>query len=346
MDYSKIRSHWWSGTCYHLEQLNAIINSPDIYCYAYILHDKDKKENSDELKKPHYHFLVKFQKNQRGSWFKAFTTDDMGLVFYERCTIPQSAYDYLIHDTPACKKQGKHLYSPDERVSTIDTLDTPEKDGKKSNTEKFFERLHSGAANMELQKEFPTLYAQYGVDKIEKFRQDKLKKEHGQKFRDIQVTFIYGGTRLGKTTFVYEKYPIDDICRVNNYERGTFEDYQNQKILILDEFTGKIDITFLNNLLDKFPVNLPARYANRTACFDEVYIVSNLPLDRLYTFEKQSTPEVYNAFIQRIKNIIHFTGFLEWHYELKDGKPVPPPKQTKITDLIPLSDKEADELPF
>ena len=154
---------------------------------------------------------------------------------------------------------------------------------------------------------------------------------------------------MGKTTFVYEKYPIDDICRVNNYERGTFEDYQNQKILILDEFTGKIDITFLNNLLDKFPVNLPARYANRTACFDEVYIVSNLPLDRLYTFEKQSTPEVYNAFIQRIKNIIHFTGFLEWHYELKDGcimhKPVPPKKAT-LTDLVPLSDEDAGELPF
>jgi hypothetical protein len=55
------------------------------------LHDKDKKENSDELKKPHYHFLVHFEQAQRGAWFKAFATDDMGLVFYERFSIPKSA---------------------------------------------------------------------------------------------------------------------------------------------------------------------------------------------------------------------------------------------------------------
>ena len=85
-----------------------------------------------------------------------------------------------------------------------------------------------------------------------------------------------------------------------------------------------------------------SRQRSHTACFDEVYIVSNLPLDRLYTFEKQSTPEVYDAFIQRIKTIIKFTGFLEWHYELKDGKPVPPPK-LKVADLKPVDD---GELPF
>ena len=127
MDYSKILSRWWSGTCYHLEQLNAIITAQDIRHYAYILHDKDKQENG-EIKKPHYHFLVHFEHNQRGAWFKAFSTDDMGLVFFERCTIPKSAYDYLIHDTPACKKQGKHLYDPSERISTVESLDPAEKD--------------------------------------------------------------------------------------------------------------------------------------------------------------------------------------------------------------------------
>jgi hypothetical protein len=194
---------------------------------------------------------------------------------------------------------------------------------------------------MHLQKEFSTLYAQYGVDKIEKFRQDKLKDEHGQKFRDISVTFIYGSTRLGKTSYVYERYPLEDICRVNNYERGTFEDYQHQKILVLDEFTGKIEITFMNNLLDKFPVNLPARFANRTACFEEVYIISNLCLDKLYAFEQMNTPEVFHAFKARIKNIIRFTALGVWHYELKDGKPIREPHR-------PLNELRVvhDELPF
>lgn len=127
MDYSKIYSTWWSGTCYHKEQLDEIITSSDIQHYAYILHDKDKQSDSEELKKPHYHFLVQFARNQRGSWFKAFATDDMGLVFVQRCAIPKSAYDYLIHDTPTCRKEKKHLYDSSERISTIENFEDVDK---------------------------------------------------------------------------------------------------------------------------------------------------------------------------------------------------------------------------
>lgn len=123
MDYSKIRANWWSGTCYHKKQLDEIVTSTDVHRYAYILHDKDKQPNSDELKKPHYHFMVHFQQPQRGSWFKAFATDDMGIVFAKRCSIPKAAFDYLIHDTPACRKEGKHLYDSAERITTIENLD-------------------------------------------------------------------------------------------------------------------------------------------------------------------------------------------------------------------------------
>jgi hypothetical protein len=122
MDYTKIMATWWSGTCYHLEQLNAIIGSTDIKAYAYILHDKDLQENSTELKKPHYHFLVQLYRNQRGSWFKQFNTDDMGIVFVQPCYHPKSAFDYLIHDTPTARKQNKYLYHENERISTIDDL--------------------------------------------------------------------------------------------------------------------------------------------------------------------------------------------------------------------------------
>jgi hypothetical protein len=133
MDYAKIMATWWSGTCYHIEQLNTIISSTDIKAYAYILHDKDKQDNGEPkkshyladadnfgLKKPHYHFLVQLYRNQRGSWFKQFSTDDMGIVFVQPCYHPKSAFDYLIHDTPTAKKQNKYLYPESERVSTID----------------------------------------------------------------------------------------------------------------------------------------------------------------------------------------------------------------------------------
>ncbi|MDR0850779.1 MAG: hypothetical protein LBN07_04905 [Christensenellaceae bacterium] len=202
----------------------------------------------------------------------------------------------------------------------------------------FLELIKLGAANATLQKLFPTLYSQYAPDKIEKFRQDMLKEEYGQKFRDVKVTYIYGKARLGKTTYIFNKYPMQDICRVNNYTKGTFENYISQKVLVLDEFTGKIDITFMNNLLDKFPVDLPARFSNRTACFSEVYIISNLHLSELYKEEQVASPEVYNAFISRMHEIIKFTGLGKWKYEKQGSE--------DSVQMTILSEEETDKMPW
>jgi hypothetical protein len=185
----------------------------------------------------------------------------------------------------------------------------------------FLEMVKAGATNIMLENLFPVLYATFTPDKIEKFRQDFIADEFQNKFRDIKVTYIYGDTRLGKTTFVYDKYKNDfrNICRVNDYGVGSFETYHNQRVLMLDEFDGQFKLTFMNNLLDRYPMELPARFANRQACFTEVYIISNLPLKELYKKEQEERPKMYAAFCARITDIIHYTDKCKWHYELKDG---------------------------
>jgi len=313
MDYAKQLSTWWSGVIYHKEQLEAVISSTDVKSYAYCLHDKCNHDDGTP-KKLHYHYVVRLQRNQRGSWFKQYTSDDMGTIKCRPASYPKGAYDYLIHDTNDCRKKKKRPYDPSDRISTIDDFDNAD-DKKQTNTEKFFNRLYENATNMELQKEFPTLYAQYGVDKIEKFRQDYVKEKYGNDDRDVKVTYVYGETRLGKTTFVRDRHDKKDICRVTNYKTGTFESYNAHKVLVLDEFTGKLDIDFINNLLDRLPLELPARYSNRTACFTDIYIISNLPMSELY---KDAPTEVRKAFVSRFHNIIKFTAFCKYHYELEN----------------------------
>jgi hypothetical protein len=127
MEFYKQRSTWWSGNCYHKEQLDAILGSPDVRAYAYILHDKCKNEKGENLK-PHFHFLLQFTQTQRGSWFKAFTSEDMGIVFIEPTRSPIDAFNYLIHDTEKCKKEGKHLYDQSERISTIEDFKAEERE--------------------------------------------------------------------------------------------------------------------------------------------------------------------------------------------------------------------------
>ena len=207
----------------------------------------------------------------------------------------------------------------------------------------FFDNMDKGASNQQLKRLFPTLYSQYGVEKIEKFRQDDFKEKYGNEFRDIKVTYIYGATRLGKTSHIYTLHPIKDICRVTNYKVGTFENYVNQSVLVLDEFTGKLDIGFVNNLLDKYPLDLPSRFTNRTACFTQVYIISNLSLDQLYKEEQEKHPAIFQAFKARLTEIIKFTALGKYTYE----KQAHEPQQVQFENgMRIITDEEAKDMPF
>jgi hypothetical protein len=53
-------------------------------------------------------------------------------------------------------------------------------------------------------------------------------------------------------------------------------------------------------------IALPARYSNKQACYDKVYIISNLDLRYQYRSEQTYQPEVWEAFIRRIDKIIRF----------------------------------------
>jgi hypothetical protein len=62
----------------------------------------------------------------------------------------------------------------------------------------------------------------------------------------------------------------------------------------------------MNNYLDGYPLALPARYSNKQACYDRVFIVSNLDLRDQYSLVRINQYEVWAAFIRRIHKVIRF----------------------------------------
>ena len=62
----------------------------------------------------------------------------------------------------------------------------------------------------------------------------------------------------------------------------------------------------MNRYLDGYPISLPARYTNKQACYEKVFIISNLDLWEQYTHEQRTQPEVWAAFLRRIHKVIHF----------------------------------------
>lgn len=89
--------------------------------YAYCRHNKDTDTQS-EHRKDHVHLIMAFPNTttENHAWRIANKLSADGRT---SCPGVQSVsnirhmYEYLIHNTETCKKQGKHLYLPSERIT-------------------------------------------------------------------------------------------------------------------------------------------------------------------------------------------------------------------------------------
>ena len=57
------------------------------------------------------------------------------------------------------------------------------------------------------------------------------------------------------------------------------------------------------NYCDIYPIQLPARYANKFACYETVYIISNWSLEDQYKEVQKDNPESWKAFLRRIHEV-------------------------------------------
>lgn len=116
--------------------------------------------------------------------------------------------------------------------------------------------------------------------------------------RDVAVTYVYGEPGAGKTRWVYDTH--EDVYRVTNYHHP-FDAYDGQQVLVFDEFAGQLDIQMMNNLLDRYPLDLPARYRDRPARYTEAVIVSNLAPWDVYVWEPAV---IRRAFARRLGRVL------------------------------------------
>lgn len=118
---------------------------------------------------------------------------------------------------------------------------------------------------------------------------------------------IFGGrnTVYGKTRYVMDKYGYSSVYRVTDY-KNSFDGYKGEDVMCLDEFNSSLNIQFMNNLLDCYPLTLPARYSNKQMCATKIYIISNIPLNEQYKLIQYEHFSIYRAFLRRINYIIKF----------------------------------------
>jgi len=91
--------------------------------------------------------------------------------------------------------------------------------------------------------------------------------------REVKVMVLWGATGTGKTHRVLMKYP-------NCYQvlpgRDPWGNYHGEKEVLFDEFDPNgWTVQQMNQYLDKWRCKLPARYHDRYAMWDRVFIISN-----------------------------------------------------------------------
>lgn len=205
------------------------------------------------------------------------------------------------------RKEGKWSDDQKHETNLPETFEErgempPDRVAGKTDSEIIYEMVKDGASNFDILESFPS--AMNRLDKIERARQTLLQEKQKNLFRQLEVSYIYGDTGVGKTRNVMEQYGYQNVYRVTNYQHP-FDGYKGQDVIVFEEFRSSLPAKEMLNYLDGYPLELPCRYSDRQACYTKVFLITNIPIDKQYPNVQVEEPETYQAFLRRIHHVIY-----------------------------------------
>lgn len=254
---------------------------------------------ADEIGKkgtPHTHIYVCFTSRVRFSTIKKH---------FQPANIKQ-AYGSVQENIDYIKKTGKWVDTEKEKTKVEGTFEEwgvpPKQKGIKPDMEELLELIKAGYTNAQLLE----LNADYilNIEKLDKVRTTILIDKYKRHRRlNLKVVYISGPTGLGKTRYILDKHGDENVYRINDYARSPFDHYDTQPVLCFDEFRSSLKLSDMLQYCDIYPLVLPARYSNKFACYETVYIISNWPLEKQYEELQLNDPESWAAFLKRIHEV-------------------------------------------
>lgn len=180
-----------------------------------------------------------------------------------------------------------------------------ERQGSRNDLADVYSMVKQGFSNYEIIEQIPDMMFQ--INNLEVVRQMVREEQFRNVWRNLMVTYVWGDTGTGKTRGIMEKYGYDKVYRVTDYSHP-FDGYMGEEVILFEEFRSSLQLGDMLKYLDGYPVVLPCRYANKQACFTQVYICSNIPLAKQYTNIQLDNSEDYNAFLRRIHYVMHYVA--------------------------------------
>lgn len=171
--------------------------------------------------------------------------------------------------------------------------------GKRSDLDIIAHRIKSGASADDIMLEFPTTYLRMSKHIKDMVRDVYINKTKSlpKVIEDLQVHVLIGAAGTGKTRFVREQYD-DDQLFISTKSNGKlwWDGYVGQPNILIEEFTGWIDIEAFLVLTDRYTkIRLEIKNSFTYSNWNKIYITSNIPVDEWYP----DIPSVQKAALKR-----------------------------------------------
>lgn len=181
----------------------------------------------------------------------------------ERKGSMKQAYDYVT-------KEDTRLHGPFEFGEKPSFNDRNTESGLRA---KFINDVADGMDDFNLLMKYPTIYTKRLVDEYRTVL--GIKDPYLLNNRDVKVYYLNGPAGSGKSSFIRRLFNVEDIYVVSDYEKDPFGSYTGQDVIVFEEYRSDFPLSVFLQYLDRYPIMLPARYANKVAKFTKVFIISN-----------------------------------------------------------------------
>lgn len=143
--------------------------------------------------------------------------------------------------------------------------------GHRSDLDGAIDRLRAGAPLRAIADEQPRTYLKYHKG----FEALKMAFDKPVPIERTTIVLI-GATGVGKTRFIYDNFPIDEVYNVFDIRTPWFCGYAGEKVALLDECNvGMMDVNFFKQLSDRYPIRVPVKGGSAAWKTELLFCTSN-----------------------------------------------------------------------
>ena len=196
---------------------------------------------------------------------------------------------------------------PQPSASILEFGDFCRGQGHRSDLERIKKAIDDGEEHLDICQEQSkwNSYARYH-GWFKEYKQMVDDKKYNEIRKPLSVTVIFGDQATGKTTAVLEQEGLSNcyILKNPNGDNKNWNGYNNQKVLIIDDFYGWLRVNEMLRILDNKPFRVRKLGGYTWAKWDKVYITSNKGPRTWYDI---CSTEVMDAFYSRLSKCLKVT---------------------------------------